>query len=248
MTAEGLPELFPGARLRECHLPFGSGALSLLVLQDPLALAEAEPDTDIYWGELWPASIALAEGLLSGDMWLPNGPEPVLELGCGAGLASIAAARAGAGGLEVLATDREQRALALTDLNAGRNGVAACVRTARLDWCEPYDGKHRLILAADCLYAPGAAQPLLSFLRRALVSDPHAEARAILVDPDRWSARDFHYQAQEAGFAVRKLRRSVPFTAGAEAKALLPLSGPPSDADSRGDQPLEVSFYELMRR
>jgi SAM-dependent methyltransferase len=187
----------------------------------------------------------LADALLAGEIPLPPGPAPILELGCGVGLASVAAALAGAGRARVLATDREPRALKLTAANAARNEVAAWVQTQQLDWTEGYPARHRLILAADCLYAPDAGQEVLKFLGQGLERDHGAAARAIIVDPDRWSARDFGLLARQAGFRVRAWRRPVPFSFSLGAKALLPHSGPPTDADVRGDQPIEATFYEL---
>lgn len=246
MSSAQVPELFADAPLRELALPFPPREVCILVLREPLALVEhAEPEAEVYWGELWPAAVVLADSLLAGEIPLPPGPEPVLELGCGVGLASVAAALAGAGRARVLATDREPRALRLTAANAARNGVASCVETKELDWTEEYPGRHRLILAADCLYAPDAGQEILKFIRQALQPGRQAGARAVVVDPDRWSARDFGLLARQAGFRVRTWRRAVPFSFSLGAKALLPHSGPPTDADVRGDQPIEATFYEL---
>src|SRR4051812_32331908 len=52
-----------------------------------------------YWARLWPSGLALAEALAAAP---PQPGTRVLELGCGLGLPSIVAARAGA---DVLATD-----------------------------------------------------------------------------------------------------------------------------------------------
>src|SRR3954447_5501714 len=69
-----------------------------------------------YWAELWPSSVALARTVAARAL---RGAR-TLELGCGLGLASIAAARAGA---RVLATDWSAEALRFTSENASRNGV-----------------------------------------------------------------------------------------------------------------------------
>ena len=69
-----------------------------------------------YWAELWPSSVALAKAV--GARALRGAP--TLELGCGLGLASIAAARAGG---RVLATDWSAEAIRFTTGNAARNSL-----------------------------------------------------------------------------------------------------------------------------
>src|SRR5947209_7220355 len=81
-----------------------------------------------YWAELWPSGVALAREIAPRAL---RGAR-VVELGCGLGLPSLAAA--GAGG-RVLATDWAPAALDLLRDNAARNGVE--VEVARVDWREP---------------------------------------------------------------------------------------------------------------
>jgi predicted nicotinamide N-methyase len=245
-----VPVLFPDAPLRRMVLPFKPQPVNLLVLQDPLALLDREPlpgqtQTDVYWGELWPASVALADALLNGKVWLPSGTQPVLEIGCGVGLAAVAAAMAGQGQARVMATDREPRALQLTRANADANGVGPLVETRNLDWREPPPDRFRLILAADCLYSPEAAVELTRFLRRALDEEAREESRAVLVDPDRWSARDFGAVARDAGFRIKSYIWSVPFTASVGRDDWLPRSGPPTDGADPRNEALKATFYEL---
>src|SRR5581483_5753574 len=64
-----------------------------------------------YWAELWPSGIALARAVAARDV---RGLR-VLELGCGLGLPSLAAAL---GGADVLATDWALDAIALLRRNA----------------------------------------------------------------------------------------------------------------------------------
>ncbi|MCY3023443.1 MAG: 50S ribosomal protein L11 methyltransferase [Planctomycetota bacterium] len=237
-----IPSLIPNATLRELVLPFARQPIELLVVKDPwatLAANKDDPQHDVYWGELWPSGVALADAVLDGTIPLPDGPEPILEVGCGTGLVSIATAIAGAAGMSVLMTDREPRALLLGQENAQRNGVAERVRGMRLDWSQKYDGQHRLIFAADCLYLTDAGWRLAVFLRRALSRAPGA--RAVLVDPDRLTARNFSYVAREAGFQVRMFQRRVPFMVA---------HGPVrelhrQDPHAAIREPLEATFYEL---
>jgi predicted nicotinamide N-methyase len=138
-----------------------------------------------YWARLWPSGIALAEALAA------EPPEPgtrVLELGCGLGLPSIVAARAGA---DVLATDAASDAVAFAAHGLALNETTAEVAVA--DWAEHGDALARrgpwdLVLAADVLYTranvEAAARLLPGLLApggRLCVADPHrAGARELL--------------------------------------------------------------------
>lgn len=232
------PETLDGLPLRELRLPFRAREVSILLPQDPLALIPSDPGApavEIYWAELWPSALALAEMLLDGEVALPaSGRAPVLELGCGAGLVAIATALAGA---RVVAADCEPKALALVRRNAERNGVAERVETLRVDWREPYTRRHPLVLAADCLYEPTAGAYVARFLDEAL--EPGTEAAAFVIDPERWSARHFHWTAREAGFEVQDRLRTVP---------IVKEQGPvrePARTDESGPQ---VRVYTLRRR
>src|SRR5919108_324561 len=70
-----------------------------------------------YWAELWPSGVALARAVAGRAL---KGAT-VLEIGCGLGLPSLAAARAGG---RVLATDWSSSAIDLLLRNAERNEVA----------------------------------------------------------------------------------------------------------------------------
>jgi predicted nicotinamide N-methyase len=101
----------------------------------------------------------------------------VVELGCGLGVPSLAAAR---GGADVLATDGDEEALELLELNARENGLR--VATARVDW-EAADalvarGPFDLVLAADVLYERASRSLLESLL-------PRLGAAVWLADPGR---------------------------------------------------------------
>src|SRR5437870_2493483 len=69
-----------------------------------------------YWAQPWPGAVLLAQAVLSG----PEGEgRRAIELGCGIGLVSIAAAMKG---WSVLASDYEERALQFALLNAQHTG------------------------------------------------------------------------------------------------------------------------------
>src|SRR3954464_4681225 len=100
------------------ELPTGE----LRVLQ-PAEAAEIPDDHQVewaplapYWSVLWRSGMALARVLAGQDL---RGLR-VVELGCGLGIPSIAAAR---GGAEALATDGDIDSLSLLRRNAEANGV-----------------------------------------------------------------------------------------------------------------------------
>src|SRR5205085_1266179 len=109
------------------RLALQGGELTLL---QPSDAAELPDDRDVewaplvpYWSVLWRSGIALAHDVSEADV----AGRRVLELGCGLGVPSLAAAR---GGADVLATDGDEEALELLERNARENGVAvatACV-------------------------------------------------------------------------------------------------------------------------
>jgi predicted nicotinamide N-methyase len=155
-----------------------------------------------YWAVLWRSGVALARELDSaarGSATLRG--LRVVELGCGLGVPSIAAARAGAA---VLATDACAEALPLVERNARENGVG--VETATVDWKRPDDLLERapfdVVLAADVLYERGSVAPLLSLL-------PRLAPEAWLADPGRPAAGVFLEQAGRRGWRIETRMRGV---------------------------------------
>lgn len=135
-----------------------------------------------HWARSWPSATALAVALEAEDL----DDVRVLELGCGLGLPSLAAARAGA---RVLATDLSPAAVALTALNAERNGVRLAAEVA--DWAAPdrllAAAPWDLVVGADVLYG-WRAEHLLGELLPRLVAPGGA---ALLADPGREPAGRF---------------------------------------------------------
>jgi predicted nicotinamide N-methyase len=175
---------------RSIELP--SGELRILQPEESAELPDDGPvewaPIAPYWSVLWRSGVALAREV---DELQPRGLR-VVELGCGLGLPSIAASRAGAA---VLATDADDEALALVARNAALNGVS--VETARGDWNAPdrliARGPFDLVLAADVLYESASVDPLLALLPRlapaALIAEPgRSDAAAFLeLATDRWA-------------------------------------------------------------
>jgi predicted nicotinamide N-methyase len=164
-----------------------SGELRVLQPQEAASLPDAGPiewaPVAPYWAVLWRSGVALACELDGASL---RGLR-VVELGCGLGLPSIVAARAGAA---VLATDACADALTLLARNARANDVA--IETARVDWAEPDElamgEPFDLVLAADVLYEPASVPRLLSLM-------PRLAPEAWLADPGRPAADAFLEQA-----------------------------------------------------
>lgn len=134
-----------------------------------------------YWADLWPSSLALAKSLPG----LGVAPGRLLELGCGLGLVTIAALRAGH---DVLATDYYPDALLFTR----RNSIAAAGREPRTrmanwrDW--PDDaGRFDLVVASDVLYERAYAGLVADVIASSLA----ATGVAFVADPGRVALPEF---------------------------------------------------------
>jgi predicted nicotinamide N-methyase len=171
----------------EHRLALPAGALRVL---QPSEAAELPDDGPVewaplvpYWSVLWRSGVALARELSNA----PLAGRRVIELGCGLGVPSLVAARAGA---DVLATDGEVEALEMVSRNARENGLE--VETARFAWDdEPELGRFDLVLAADVLYERSSVALLLSLLPRL------GAPEVLLADPGRPAAVAFLEQARE---------------------------------------------------
>jgi predicted nicotinamide N-methyase len=147
-----------------------------------------------YWAELWASGVSLAHDVAMRSL---RGKR-TLELGCGLGLPSIAAARAGG---RVLATDWSPDAVRATAANAERNDVD--VETLRCAWGEPDEIIERapwqLVLASDVLYERRNVEQLLGLLPR-LVDE---RGLVLLADPGRAHSQGFLERASEDGWVIR---------------------------------------------
>jgi predicted nicotinamide N-methyase len=147
-----------------------------------------------YWAELWASGVALAHDVAMRSL---RGKR-TLELGCGLGLPSIAAARAGG---RVLATDWSPDAVRAAAANAERNDVD--VETLRCAWGEPDEIIERapwqLVLASDVLYERRNVEQLLGLLPR-LVDE---RGLVLLADPGRAHSQGFLERASEDGWVIR---------------------------------------------
>jgi predicted nicotinamide N-methyase len=183
----------PAADLVEETLVLGSGR-PLRVLRpresEELLVDEAFEREELlpYWAELWPSSLALARAVGARSL---RGAR-TLELGCGLGLVSIAAAQAGG---RVLATDWSADAVAFTQDNAERNGIE--LDTAIVDWSAPEpilsQAPWQLVLGSDVLYERRNVDQMLDLLPRLV--DRRGEVW--IADPGRQTSMAFLERASE---------------------------------------------------
>lgn len=183
-----------------------------LISEEDFAIDERIP----YWADVWPSARILAERIAG----MAGAGQGLIELGCGIGLPSLAAAAAG---FEVLATDYYAEALEFTEANAERNGIVG-VDTRLVDWRKLPDdlGTFDVILAADVLYEQPQAGLVAAVIDECLADD----GWALVSDPGRRTAEAFLTECAGRGLA-----------AGCVARV------PTTDAGAR----LTVSIYEVRR-
>lgn len=126
-----------------------------------------------YWAFAWPGSVALARFLLDDPARVEG--RRVMDVASGAGLAAIAAAKAGAA--SVLAMDIDPLAGAAIALNAEENGIVLDIRTGDVTAVTP---EADLILCGDICYEASSLHGLWPWLQRAA-----GAAEVILADPGR---------------------------------------------------------------
>ena len=153
-----------------------------------------------YWADVWESAIVLAEELSQ----LDGRGLSLLELGCGLGLPSLVAARAG---FAVTATDYEEPALEGVRFNAERNGVGP-IATRVLDWraipadCTGFDR----VVAADVLYESHHPAAVAGVIARTLA----AGGTALVADPCRAKAAGFAGACAAAGLQVERKKARRP--------------------------------------
>jgi predicted nicotinamide N-methyase len=183
----------PAADLVEETLVLGSGR-PLRVMRpresEELLVEEAFEREELlpYWAELWPSSLALARAIGARSL---RGAR-TLELGCGLGLVSIAAAQAGG---RVLATDWSADAVRFAKDNAERNGIQ--IETAVVDWSAPEPILNRapwqLVLGSDVLYERRNVDQMLDLLPRLV----DRTGEVWIADPGRQTSVAFLERASE---------------------------------------------------
>lgn len=116
-----------------------------------------------FWARVWPAAVLAARTLLD-DPALVAG-RSVVDLGCGSGLAAIAASRAGAA--RVVANDVDPVALVATELNARANGAALSLLEADLTRSAARFGAGDVLVVGDLFYEASSSRRLLAYLHEA---------------------------------------------------------------------------------
>ena len=129
-----------------------------------------------YWAYYWAGGLALARYVLDHRERVAG--RRVLDLGTGAGLVAIAAAKAGAA--QVIAADVDRYAIAAARLNAAHNGVAVTALAGDVTRGAPPPGD--VVLVGDLFYAADLAERVTAFLDRCL-----AAGREVLIG-DPWRA------------------------------------------------------------
>ena len=181
----------------EC-IPLPGGEIEVARPRDAEALLSEESfeheEFLPYWAELWASGVALAHDLSLRSL---RGKK-TLELGCGLGLPSIAAARSGG---RVLATDWSPDAVLAAGANAERNGVQ--IETLVCSWGEPRAiverGPWDLVLASDVLYERRNASLLLRLLPQLV----DARGLVLIADPQRAAAARFLERVEGEGWLLK---------------------------------------------
>jgi predicted nicotinamide N-methyase len=156
-----------------------------------------------YWADVWPSSLILAKRL-AGEA---GGGRSLLELGCGLGIVTIAAMRAG---FDVTAIDYYEDALRFARANAWRN-LRREPSTRMIDWRAWPDDvpTFDVIVAADVLYEMPYAELVADALAAALAPD----GTAIVADPGRIAVDRFLAACESRGLG-RIARDVQPFVEG----------------------------------
>lgn len=200
-------------RFRVVETPITAGAHRIDLLHPASAeelISEADFDRDErlpYWAEPWPSSFVLAAEILA-ERWGAGRGRSLLELGCGAGLVTAAAARAG---FEVTASDYYEDALRFARLNAWRNARRA-VEGTLLDWRALPEllPRYDVVLAADVLYE----RPYAELVARTVARTLAAGGVAVVADPGRIAAGAFVESCAALGMSIDRAAR-VPYEEGA---------------------------------
>lgn len=168
-----------------------------------------------YWADLWPSAIVLASfveerlgvakagvSAAGRSVATAGGTAPrAFELGCGLGLVTVAAARAG---YQVTATDYYEDALLFTARNTLRaTGRMPDVRM--VDWraLPPELGRADLVLAADVLYEKDYGPLVAQVIKKLLAPD----GRAFIADQGRLAMGSFLVEAEAIGLSAWEVLR-----------------------------------------
>jgi predicted nicotinamide N-methyase len=128
-----------------------------------------------YWAFAWAGGQAVSRYILDNPTLVAG--RTVLDLGSGAGLAAVAAAKAGAS--DVLAADIDPVSLIAAEINAIANGVA--IRTTSEDLLASPPPPFDVVIVGDLFYERALADHVLAFVAAALARSP----LILIGDPQR---------------------------------------------------------------
>ncbi|HEY0970587.1 MAG TPA: class I SAM-dependent methyltransferase [Gemmatimonadales bacterium] len=191
----------------ETAAPLELGTVTLLRPANPDVLISEEDyarDERLpYWADLWPSAVVLAKHLEH----LEGGGRTLLDLGCGLGLASAVAARAG---YDVTSSDYYEDALRFAELNVLRH-AGRIPSTWHLDWRDLPEEIERFdaVIASDVLYERQYAFLVAELFHRALAP----EGEGWLADPGRLAMGSFLVECARRGLDVER-HTEVPFEEG----------------------------------
>ena len=146
-----------------------------------------------YWADVWPSARVLAARLLAER----GAGRSLLELGCGSGVAAVAALRAG---FDVTVTDYYDDALLFARANGWRLTGREPAAARHVDWrAFPDDlGHFDVVAASDVLYE----RPYAALVARAFARTLARGGVGLLTDPGRVFAPAFADEAAALGLQV----------------------------------------------
>ncbi len=213
-------------------ISLGDREIQLTVIDEPDRLLDelSREDSDgklylPYWTYLWESAIGLAHHVEAIGQTLSD--QHILEIGCGFGLAGIAACHAGT---KVVFTDFEREALLFARHNAQQNGADSAV-FVQMDWNAPcFRCRFDVILAADVIYEEHHWQPILALLQKLLAPN----GIALFSEPNRKNADGFFITLQDSGFIYKKTICTISLSC--------------SEARSYGDErTIPINIYTVER-
>lgn len=190
------PERFEMATCRGAE-----ALLEDLIAGDPASPAVLDERLP-YWTEIWPSALAVAGRVVErGREWAGK---QVLDLGCGLGLAGVAAGRCGA---DVCLCDYDEKAVQFAALNWVAN-VNREPQAVVMDWREPTLGPiFDRILAADIVYEKRFFEPVI----RAFDCLLKPGGEIWMGEPNRPFSSGFFSVLSAHGYSYRREERSVSF-------------------------------------
>ncbi len=180
---------------------------------DTALLAFAEGREPFPFGLLlWESAVALVDALAETPGGTLTGAR-VLEIGCGVGLAGLAAAHHGG---QVTMTDHDALALDTAKINAAANGIdgVTFIKANWSHWRTPSDmgaddtvssARYDLVIGADVIYEQTVHDDVLGVIATTLAPG----GLALLADPCRHHQTEFIERARDKGFTVATTLRPV---------------------------------------